>query len=80
MDIIAGLNWLRQLEPAINWESSLLTVLKNVVKYKVYPANLNHRMEDYVFVKIITKEEFNNNISNNIDFEYCNFETIYFLK
>ena len=77
VDIIAGLNWLRQLKPAIDWESSVLTVLRNGVNYKVYPANLNHRMEDYVFVKIVEMEETNN---NNINFEYCNFETIHFYK
>ena len=79
VDIIAGLNWLRQLKPANDWESSVLTILRNRVIYKVYPANLNHRMEDYVFVKIVKMEETNNN-NNNINFDNCNFETIHFYK
>ena len=61
MDIIAGLNRLRQLKPTIDKESSVLTVLRNRVNYKVYPANLNYRMEDYLFVKIVEMEETNNN-------------------
>ena len=80
VDIIAGLNWLRQLKPAIDWESSVLTVLRNGVNYKVYPSNLNHRMEDYVFIKIVEMEENNNNNNNNINFDKCNFETIHFYK
>ena len=51
--MIAGLSWLWQLKPAINWESSLLNVLINRVNYKVYPTNLNQRMEDYIFIKTI---------------------------
>ena len=78
MDIIAELSWLRQLKPTINWESSVLTALRNGVNYKVYPADLNHRMEDYVFIKKIEMEENNNN--NNINFDKCNFETIHFYK
>ena len=46
VDIIAGLSWLRQLKPTIIWESSVLTVLRNGVDYKVYPTDLNHRMKD----------------------------------
>ena len=34
VDIIAGLDWLRQLKPVIDWESSVLTVSKNYVNYK----------------------------------------------
>ena len=75
VDIIAGLNWLKQLKPNIDWESSVLIVLRNGVNYKVYPANLNHRMEDYIFVKIVEMEETNN---NNINCDNCNFETIHF--
>ena len=42
VDIIAGLSWLQQLKPAINRESSVLTVLRNRVSYKVYFTNLKH--------------------------------------
>ena len=57
----------------------MLTALRKGASYKVYPANLNHRMEDYVFVKIVEMEETNNN-KNNINFDNCNFETIHFYK
>ena len=33
VDIIAGLSWLWQLKPTINWESSVLTILRNRVNY-----------------------------------------------
>ena len=79
MDIITRLSWLWQLKNAINWESSVLTILRNRVNYKIYPANLNYRIEDYVFIKIVETEE-NNNNNNNINFDKCNFETIYFYK
>ena len=34
IDIIAGLNWLRQLKPVINWECSVQTVSKMVLIIK----------------------------------------------
>ena len=34
VNIIAGLNWLRQLKPVIDWESSVLTVARNSVNHK----------------------------------------------
>ena len=38
-------------------------------------------MEDYVFIKIVEKEETNNNNNNNnINFDNCNFKTIHFYK
>ena len=57
VDLIVGLSWLWQLKPNIDWESSVLTVSRNRVNYKVYPTDLNHRMEDYIFIKIVEKEE-----------------------
>ena len=40
VDIIAGLSWLQQLKPTIDWKSSVLTVLRNRVNYKVYSTDL----------------------------------------
>ena len=54
----------------------MLIVLRNGVNYKVYPTYLNHRIEDYVFTKIVETEENN----NKINFDKCNFETIHFYK
>ena len=42
VDKIAGLSWLQQLKPTINWESYVLTVSRNRVNYKVYTTILNH--------------------------------------
>ena len=50
VNIIAGLNWLRQLKPVIDWESSVLTVARNGVNYKFNPDSSDHRMKDFIFV------------------------------
>ena len=58
-----------------------LTVLRNGVFYKVCPTDLNHRMEDYVFAKMVKTEENNNkDINNNINFDECNFGKFAFIE
>ena len=50
VDIIAGLNWLRQLKPVIEWKSSVLTVSRNDVNYKVYPYSADYKMNFFLSV------------------------------
>ena len=77
VDIIVGLDCLKQLKPAVDWDSSVLTVLKNSVNYKVYPSSADSRIKDFIFVKIVKTNKSSNNKSdlNN----YC-FKAIHFYK
>ena len=40
VDVTTGLNWLRKLNPVVNWESSLLKFSRNGEKQKIYPYSL----------------------------------------
>ena len=75
VDIIVGLNWLRQLKPVINWESSVLTVSRNGVNYKVYPYSADYRMKDFIFVRLVETEN-----SAKLNLNSCKFEGVYFYK
>ena len=57
LDIIAGSDWLRQLKKAIDWDSSVLMVLRNSVNYKVYLSNTDSRMKDLIFMNIMETNE-----------------------
>ena len=51
VNIIAGLNWLRQLKPVIDWKPSVLTVSRNGLNYKIYPDSLDYRIRTlFLFV------------------------------
>ena len=69
VDIIAGLNWLRQHKPVIDWESSVLTVARNSVNYKVYPGSSDHKMKEFIFVCLKETET-----SPKLNLDTCNFE------
>ena len=75
VDIIAGLNWLRQLKPVIDWESSVLTVSRNGVNYKVYPYSADYRMKDFIFVRLVETEN-----STKLNLDSCKFESVNFYK
>ena len=55
VDIIAGLNWHRQLKPVIDWESFVLIVLRNGVECKVY-SSADYRMKDFIFFCLVETE------------------------
>ena len=75
VNIIAGLNWLRQLKPVIDWESSVLTVAKNGLNYKIYPDSSDYRMKDFIFVCLVETET-----SPKLNLDACTFEGIHFYK
>ena len=40
-----------------DWESSVLTVSRKCVNYKVYPYSADYRMKDFIFVCLVKKRE-----------------------
>ena len=75
VNIIAGLNWLRQLKPVIDWESSVLTVARNGVNYKIYPDSSDYRMKDFIFVCLVETK-----LSPKSNLDTCTFKGIHFYK
>ena len=75
VNIIAGLNWLRQLKPVIDWESSVLTVARNGVNIKIYPDSSDYRMKDFIFVCLVETKT-----SPKLNLDACTFEGTIFIK
>ena len=63
INIIAGLYQLRQIKSVIDWDSSVLTVSRNGVNYKIYLINLDYRMKDFIFVELL---KLNPTLSNQL--------------
>ena len=55
-DLIAGPDLHRQLKPVIEWESSVLVVLKNSLNYKIYPRSVDYWMKDFIFFSLVETE------------------------
>ena len=55
----------------------MLIVLRNDVDYKVYPFNIDSRIKDFIFIKII---EINKSLNDKLDLNNFYFEAIYHYK
>ena len=73
IDIIAGIDWLCQLKPMIDWETSTLIVIRGGVNFNVYPVGMHHLLKDFVFVKVVEVEE-----DGKTNWDHCEFHCIRF--
>ena len=71
INIIAGMDWLCQVRPTIDWETSTLTVGWGGINYNVYPDGMHHLFKDYVFVNMVEARE-----TKTLDLENCEFHCI----
>ena len=74
VDIVTWLNWLWQLKPVTDWESSLLTFLRNGVNYKIYPKSYIIEWKASFFF-LVEKES-----STKLNLDTFNLEGLYFYK
>lgn len=77
LNVVLGLNRLRQNKPHVNWFTSTIFVSHEGVYHKIYSETVDLMMNDHIFVQITKTLEEQDDLSN-IHFSTCTFERIHF--